>query len=170
VQLALTQPIRIDDVVIVEGEWGWIEQIKSTFVVVRIWDQRRLIVPLQYFIEKPFQNWTRRSADILGTVYLYVDYHIPVDEVREELRRIVKDCDKWDGRVCGLQVTNATEKSMELRALVSAANSSAAWDLRCLVREKLIAFLSARYPGCLPRFRVELDQDNHETEVGSEKR
>lgn len=156
VQLALTQPIRIDDVVIVEGEWGWIEQIKSTYVVVRIWDQRRLIVPLQYFIEHPFQNWTRQSADILGTVFLHVDYTLPVEAVRTELRRIVESTDLWDGRVCVLQVTDAKERTLELRALVSAADSPKAWELRCLVREKLVEFLQRRYPGSLPRTRAEL--------------
>jgi small-conductance mechanosensitive channel len=155
-QLALTEPIRLDDVVIVEGEWGRIEEINATYVVVRIWDLRRLVVPLSYFIEKPFQNWTRISADLLGTVFLYTDYTVPVEEVRQELRRILESSDKWDGKVCGLQVTNATEHTMELRALMSAADSSKAWDLRCYVREKLIHFLQQRYPGSLPRVRAEL--------------
>jgi len=165
VQLALTQPIRIDDVVIVEGEWGWIEQIKSTYVVVRIWDQRRLIVPLQYFIENPFQNWTRQSADILGTVFLHVDYTLPVEPVRSELRRIVESTDLWDGRVCVLQVTEARERTMELRALVSAADSPKAWELRCLVREKLVEFLQREYPGSLPRTRAELTGETANVEV-----
>jgi small-conductance mechanosensitive channel len=156
-QLALTQPIRIDDVVIVEGEWGRIEEITLTYVVVRIWDLRRLILPLSYFIERPFQNWTRREADILGTVFLYADYTIPVDALREELKRIAAQSPNWDGKVCGLQVTDATEQTIELRSLVSACDASKAWDLRCEVREKLIAFVQKNYPASLPKVRAELD-------------
>ncbi|MFG0330728.1 MAG: mechanosensitive ion channel family protein [Phycisphaerales bacterium] len=155
-QIALTQPINIDDVVIVEDEWGWIEQITTTYVVVRIWDQRRLIVPFSKFISEPFQNWTRRTADILGTVFIYADYTVPVQAVRDELQRLVKQSDKWDGRVCVLQVTDATERTVQLRALVSAANSPSAWDLRVWLREKLIEFLQREHPECLPRTRVEL--------------
>jgi len=156
IQVALTEPIRLDDVVIVENEWGWIEEIGTTYVVVRIWDLRRLIVPLSYFIEKPFQNWTRTTADILGTVFLYVDYTVPVEAVRQELQRIVEANDLWDRRVCNLQVTNASERTVELRALVSAATSPRAWDLRVHVREKLIEFLQRNHPECLPRMRAEL--------------
>ena len=158
IQLALTQPIRIDDVVIVEGEWGWIEEIRPTFVVVRIWDLRRLVVPLTYFIETPFQNWTRRSADILGTVFLYTDYTVPVERIRAELHRILEGSDLWDGKVWGLQVTDATDRAVELRALMGARNSGHAWDLRCYVREQLIGFLQREYPQALPRFRAELDE------------
>lgn len=156
IQIALTEPIRIDDVVIVEGEWGRIEEITAAYVVVRIWDLRRLIVPLSHFIQEPFQNWTRQSADILGTVFLYADYTVPVEEVRQELHRIVGQSGMWDGKVWGLQVTNATEHTMELRALMSAADSSTAWNLRCHVREKLIEFLQRNHPGALPRARAEL--------------
>jgi len=155
-QMAITQPIRIDDVVIVENEWGRIEEITLTYVVVRIWDLRRLIVPITYFLEKPFQNWTRISADILGTVFLYVDYTVPVEAVRTELRRIVENSPLWDGQVCVLQVTNATERTVELRALMSAADSSSAWGLRCEVREKLIEFIRQNYPDGLPKVRAEL--------------
>ena len=155
-QVALTQPIRIDDVVIVENEWGRIEEITLTYVVVRIWDKRRLVVPISYFIEKPFQNWTRVSADLLGTVYLYCDYTVPVQAVREELRRIVEGSEEWDREVCAVQVTEATERTMALRALVSAADASLLWTLRCSVREKLIDFIRREYPGSLPRFRAEL--------------
>jgi small-conductance mechanosensitive channel len=155
-QIALTEPIRIEDAVIVEGEWGWIEEIETTYVVVRIWDLRRLIVPLSYFIEKPFQNWTRRTADLLGSVFIYVDYSVPVEAVRDELQRILGSSGLWDGKVWNLQVTNASEHTVELRALMSAADSGKAWDLRCHVREKLIAFLQARYPECLPRVRAEI--------------
>lgn len=155
-QIALTQPIRLDDVVVIEGEWGRIEEITSTYVVVRIWDQRRLIVPLQQIIDSPFQNWTRSSADILGTVYIYTDYTVPVDEVREHLSAVVEGRDDWDGRVCQLVVTDAKEHTLELRALVSAADSGKAWDLRCHVREKLIEYLQREHPECLPRTRAEL--------------
>ncbi len=156
IQIALTEPIRLDDVVIVEGEWGRIEEIGTTYVVVRIWDQRRLVVPLNYFIENPFENWTRQSANILGTVYLYTDYSVPVDEIRDELRRILERSGKWDGDVCGLQVTDASAQVMELRALLSAPDSSVAWDLRCYVREELIRFVQQRYPESLPRTRADI--------------
>ena len=159
IQMALTEPIRLDDVVIVEGEWGWIEEIGTTYVVVRIWDLRRLVVPLSYFIEKPFQNWTRRSADILGTVFIYTDYTIPVDEIRTELHTALQSSPRWDGKVWGLQVTNATEQTLELRALMSARDSSTAWDLRCEIREKMIKFLQEKYPNSLPKVRAEFRQD-----------
>jgi small-conductance mechanosensitive channel len=158
-QLALTQPIRIDDVVIAENEWGRIEEITLTYVVVRIWDLRRLILPLSYFIEHPFQNWTRHQADILGTVFFYTDYATPIDALREELRRIVAQSPNWNGKVCGLQVTNASERSLELRALASAADASKAWDLRCEIREKLICFVQQNYPNSLPRLRAEMRAD-----------
>ena len=158
IQIAITQPIRLDDVVIVENEWGWIEEITLTYVVVRIWDLRRLVLPITYFIERPFQNWTRVSADILGTVFLYMDYTVPVRVIREELQKIVKGSDLWDGKVCGVQVTDATQQTVEVRALVSAADSSKAWDLRCLVREELLEFLQNKYPASLPKTRVELEK------------
>ncbi|MBN1597033.1 MAG: mechanosensitive ion channel [Bacteroidales bacterium] len=153
-QIAITQPIRLDDVVIVENEWGWIEEITLTYVVVRIWDKRRLIVPTTYFIEKPFQNWTRVSSDIMGTVFIYTDYSVPVDKLRKELTRILKSDKNWDGKVNVLQVTNSTEHTVEIRALMSAADSPAAWDLRVHVREKLIEFLQKNYPDSLPRTRL----------------
>lgn len=157
-QIAFTQPIRVDDVVIVENEWGRIEEITLTYVVVKIWDLRRLIVPITYFIEKPFQNWTRVTADILGTVYIYVDYTVSIDSVREELHRILKKSELWDGKVCVLQVTNTSERTVELRALMSAADASTAWSLRCEVREKLIDFIKTKYPQALPKLRAELYQ------------
>jgi small-conductance mechanosensitive channel len=157
-QIAFTQPIRIDDVVIVENEWGWIEEVTLTYVVVRIWDQRRLIVPITYFIEKPFQNWTRTTAELLGTVFLYVDYTVPLEAIRQELKHIAESTPLWDKRVCLLQVTSCTERTVEIRALVSAAGSGKAWDLRCLVREKLIEFIQNNYPAALPRMRAELDR------------
>lgn len=155
-QIAIAQPIRIDDVVIVEKEWGWIEEINLTYVVVRIWDKRRLILPATYFIEKPFQNWTRVSADILGTVFIYTDYTVPVDKLREELTRILEADPNWDGKVNVLQVTDSTERTMEIRALMSAADSPSAWDLRVHVREKLIDYLQKNYPESLPRSRIEM--------------
>jgi len=155
-QIAFTQPIRLDDVVIVENEWGRIEEITLTYVVVKIWDLRRLVVPITYFIENPFQNWTRQSSDILGTVYLYTDYTIPIDAVRAELSKIVSRTDLWDRKVCALQVTNTTEQTIELRALVSAADASKAWSLRCHTREKLIEFIRNNYPQSLPTVRAQL--------------
>ncbi len=154
-QVALTDPIRLDDVVIVEGEWGWIEEIGTTYVVVRIWDLRRLILPMSYFIERPFQNWTRKTANLLGTVFIYADYTVPVEEVRQELHRILESSPLWDQKVWGLQITNATEQTLELRALMSFTDSSKGWDLRCYVREKLIQFLQQRYPQSLPKTRAE---------------
>jgi small-conductance mechanosensitive channel len=156
IQIALTQPIRIEDSVVVEGEWGWIEEIGSTYVVVRIWDLRRLVLPLSYFIEHPFQNWTRNTSDLLATVLLWVDYSIPVEEVREELRRIASTTSNWKGDLCILQVTDSTEHAMQLRALLDARDASKAWDLRCYVREKLIDFVRQKYPDSLPRVRAEI--------------
>ncbi|MFT5954920.1 MAG: small-conductance mechanosensitive channel [Cyclobacteriaceae bacterium] len=155
-QIAISQPIRLDDVVIVENEWGRVEEITLTYVVIQIWDQRRLVVPSNYFIEKPFQNWTRQNAELLGTVFIYTDYMVPVDKLREALTSILEKSEYWDGKVNVLQVTNATEKAMEIRALMSAKDSPTAWDLRVLVREQLITFLQKNYPECLPKSRVEL--------------
>ena len=158
IQIAIAQPIRLDDVVIIEDEWGRIEEITLTFVVVRIWDLRSLVVPISYFLEKPFQNWTRTSAALMGTVNIYTDYTVPVKEVRNELTRILENNPKWDKKINVLQVTNATDKTVELRALMSAADSSTAWDLRCEVREKLLEFLQERFPECLPRIRIEMNK------------
>ncbi len=156
IQIALTQPIRLDDVVIVEGEWGRIEEVTFTYVVVRIWDLRRLIVPISYFIEKPFQNWTRISADLLGTVFLYVDYSVPLDAVRAEVDRLLEDNPHWDRKVKAVQVTDATEHTMQVRILASAADAGTTFNLRCELREKLISFIQRNYPESLPRFRAEL--------------
>lgn len=155
VQIAMTQPIRIDDAVVVEGEWGWIEEITSTYVVIKLWDWRRLIVPLSHFIEKPFQNWTREGSAVIGSVLIHADYTVPVARVREKLDEVVNASKLWDRGVVNLQVTDASDRTVELRALVSARNSSIAWDLRCEVREKLIAFLQEEYPQALPRQRQE---------------
>jgi small-conductance mechanosensitive channel len=155
-QIALAQPIRLDDVVIIEGEWGRIEGIGAAHVVVRIWDQRRLVVPLQWFIDHPFQNWTLTSSEIIGTVYLWTDYRLPVEPVAAELRRLCDESEAFDRRVCVLQVTDASERAMQLRALVSSTDSGRNWDLRCHVRAGLIAFIQQRYPECLPQTRVDI--------------
>ncbi|HET8553492.1 MAG TPA: mechanosensitive ion channel family protein [Rhodanobacteraceae bacterium] len=156
IQIALTQPIRLEDSVIVENEWGWIEEITTTYVVVRIWDLRRLILPLSYFIEHPFQNWTRKTTNLLGTAFIYADYTVPVQAVRDELERILKEDELWDGFAWSLDVTNLTERVVEMRAMVSAANSDKTVNLRRHVREKLVAFLQQNYPDCLPRTRLDI--------------
>jgi small-conductance mechanosensitive channel len=153
-QIALTQPIRIDDVVIVEGEWGRIEEITLTYVVVNIWDERRLIVPITYFLEKPFQNWTRTSVELLCTVELFVDYELPVESLRQELTRLLQASKLWDQRVNVLQVTDVREHAVQIRALMSARDAGTAWDLRCEVREGLLKFLQQNHPASLPRVRL----------------
>ena len=157
IQIAITQPISIDDVVVVENEWGRIEEITLTYVVVQLWDQRRLIVPITWFIDRPFQNWSRTSAELLGTVFFYTDYTVNPETLRHELERVVASTPLWDGRVAKLHITNITDKSVEIRALVSAANSSNVWELRCLVREQLIEFIKSNYPGWLPKLTMEMD-------------
>ncbi|XGB21898.1 mechanosensitive ion channel family protein [Streptomyces sp. II-2-2-2] len=158
-QIALTQPIRLDDVVIVEGEWGRVEEINSSYVVVRIWGARRMVVPLTWFIEHPFQNWTRRSADLLGTAFLWLDYTAPIPAIRAELERICKGEALWDGQVCVTQVTETSEHTLQVRLLVSARNSGDAFDLRCIVRERMLDFLAREHPQALPRTRAELNQE-----------
>jgi small-conductance mechanosensitive channel len=150
VQVAFTQPIRLGDAVIVENEFGHIEQITTTYVVVRCWDRRRLIVPLTYFIDKTFQNWTRQGSELIGSVLIYTGYNLPVDELRTELAAYVKLNPRWDGEVVALQVVESTENNMQLRILVSAKNAAELWDLRCEVREHLIHFLQTTYPQSLP--------------------
>jgi small-conductance mechanosensitive channel len=152
-QIALTEPLRIDDVVVVQGEWGRVEEINSAYVVIKIWDLRRLIVPLNYFIENSFQNWTRESSDILGTAFLYVDYSVPVEDLRKQLEAIVHPSPLWNKQVCGLQVTNLTDRSMELRCLMSSRNASENFDLRCLVREKMTAWIQQNHPAAFPTAR-----------------
>ena len=156
VQLAMTQPIRIDDAVVVENEWGTIEEITSTYVVVRLWDWRRMIVPLSYFIEKPFQNWTRENSALVGSAMIYVDYRAPVGVIRDKLAEIVKNSKNWDGGAVNLQVTDAKESTIELRCLMSARRAGQAFDLRCEVREKLVDFLQKHHPEALPRQRSEV--------------
>ncbi|MEI6846926.1 MAG: mechanosensitive ion channel domain-containing protein [Chlorobiaceae bacterium] len=158
IQIAITQPISIDDHVVVENESGRIEEITLTYVVVQLWDQRRLIVPISWFIDRPFQNWTRTSSELLGTVFLYLDYFILPEALRQELERIVALTPLWDRRVVKLDVTNTTDKAVEMRALVSAANSSDLWELRCLVRERLLDFLRINFPDALPKVRMDEDK------------
>jgi small-conductance mechanosensitive channel len=159
IQIALTQPIRIDDVVIVEGEWGRIEEITLTYVVVCIWDWRRLVLPISYFIEKPFQNWTRISAEIIGSVFLYLDYNVPMAPLRAELERILEKSPLWDRKVAALQVTDTKQHTVEVRIIISSRDASQSWDLRCDVREKLISYLQKNYPESLPRIRTAFTSD-----------
>ena len=156
-QLAITQPIRLDDVVIVENEWGRIEEITLTYVVVKIWDERRLIVPLSYFIEKPFQNWTRASAELLGSVFLWTDFSVSLPELRLAVHKIVANAPDWDKRFWNLQVTDTTDRAMQIRVLATAADASKAWDLRCHIREQLLTYLGATHPSTLPRVRLSFE-------------
>jgi small-conductance mechanosensitive channel len=155
-QIAFTQPIRIDDVLIVQGEWGRVEEITGAFVVVRIWDERRLIVPLQWFIENPFENWTHTSSTILGTVFLWLDFSVPLDKVRTEFERVCHANALWDQRVCVMHVVDTTDRAMQIRLLVSAIDSGTAFELRCQIREAMLSFVAARYPEGLPRVRAEM--------------
>jgi small-conductance mechanosensitive channel len=159
IQIAITQPIRIEDAIIVEGEWGWVEEITATYVVVRLWDWRRLVLPLTYFIQKPFQNWTRDGASLIGSVFLYLDHTAPIDAMRRKLNEIAEASPLWDKRVVTLQVTDAKEAVIEVRILVSARNAPQAWDLRCEVREKMIAWLREAHRDALPRRRAEVVRD-----------
>lgn len=160
IQIAFTQPIKIDDAVLVEGEWGWIEEINLTYVVVRVWDWRRLILPITYFVEKPFQNWTRNKGEIIGAVLLHLDYRTPIPILREQLTKILKEEPLWDGNVNSLQVVDTKEHFILVRALMSAKNSPMAWDLRCSVREKLIDFLQKHHPESLPTQRLDIMSAN----------
>ncbi|MTK64139.1 MAG: mechanosensitive ion channel [Methanobacterium sp.] len=159
IQIAITQPIRIEDSVIINNEWGWVEDITGTYVVIRTWDWRRLIVPLAWFLEQPFQNWTRESTDLLGTVLLYVDYQTPIADVRQAVERIVRQSSLWDGKVVNLQVVDATQEAIQIRILASSSDAGKAWDLRCEIREKLITVLQAQYPRSLPRQRMHFVAD-----------
>ncbi|SMG33506.1 Small-conductance mechanosensitive channel [Marivirga sericea] len=159
-QIAFTQPIKIGDAVLVENEWGWIEEINLTYVVVRIWDQRRLVLPITYFTEQTFQNWTRNSADIIGSVFLYTDYTVPIEELRKEFESILGSTDLWNKNSQVLQITDCTEKAMQIRLLMSAKDSPTAWDLRCLVREKMLVFIQEKYPNALPKTRLEMNQSS----------
>ncbi len=155
IQIAITQPIRLDDVVVLEGEWGRIEEITLTYVVVKIWDERRLVLPVSYFLEQPFQNWTRTSAYIMGTVFLFVDYGFPVEELRNELPNMLKGNPNWDGQVANIQVTDTNQHYMELRVLVSSSDSSKNWDLRVDVREKALRYIQTNYPDTFVKIRYQ---------------
>jgi small-conductance mechanosensitive channel len=155
VQLALTQPLRLEDAVVINNEWGWVEEINSTYIVVRLWDWRRQIVPLSYLFQNPFTNWTRASSSIIGTVLIYADYTLPMDAVRARATAIVQASPLWDGKVVNVQVSDAREQVMEVRVLASAVDSPRAWDLRCEIREKLIAYIRDNFPEALPRIRRE---------------
>ena len=155
IQIAITQPVRLDDVVVIEGEWGRIEEITLTYVVVKIWDERRLVLPITYLMEKPFQNWTKTNSNILGTIFLYLDYAVPVDALREHLNTIVENHPKWDERVAIIQVTGTNERYMELRILLSSTDSPSNWDLRVDVREKMIAFINEKYPESFVKLRLQ---------------
>jgi len=159
IQLAVTQPIRIDDALIVEGEWGNVEDITSTYVVLRLWDWRRLILPLSYFIEKPFQNWTREDSALIGTVMIHLDYRAPVDVIRRKIDEIARASPLWDRRVMAVQVTDFRQNTMEVRILVSARTAPRVFDLRCEVREKLIDFLQREHPEALPVIRSTAAED-----------
>lgn len=152
-QLALAQPLRIDDVLIVNGQFGRVEDITGTYVVLKLWDERRMIVPLTWFIENPFENWTRTGSQIMGTVFLYVDYATPIEPIRAEAKRLVETMPEWDGRVFAVQVTDATDKAIQVRVLVSSVNSGKNFDLRCKLREGLVTFLAREYPESLPIVR-----------------
>ena len=157
-QIALAQPFRIDDVLISQGEWGRVEEITGTYVVLKIWDERRMVIPLQWFIENPFQNWTRNSAQIIGTVFIWVDYRMPLAPLREAARLACESAPEWDRRLCLLQVVEAGERSMQLRVLVTSSNSSLNWDLRCKVREALVDCMQRDWPEHLPLMRAEVGE------------
>lgn len=156
IQLAVTQPIRIGDALIVQGQYGNVEEITSTYVVVRTWDLRRLIIPLNHFIEQPFENWTRVNSALIGIVLLYVDYSVPVSALREKAEAIVRNAPQWDGDVFSLQVTNLSEKTMEIRILAS-AHADDVFGFRCDIREQIMSYLVENFPGALPRFRAQTD-------------
>lgn len=155
VQLAFTDAIRVDDVVVVNKEWGRIEEITLTYVVVHIWDDRRLILPSTYFTTTPFENWTRRRSEVMGTVEFDLDWRAPVEAMRAELKTLLAGTDLWDERVGVLQVTDATSGFVRVRILVSAADSASLFDLRCLIREELVRFLQQEHPQALPHLRWE---------------
>lgn len=161
-QIALTQPLRIDDVVHVQGEWCWVEEVTATYVVLRVWDLRRLVVPLQWFIENPFQNWSRNSAELMGSAMIWVDYGIPVDPLREEFARLLEASTDWDREISSVQVVEAGEKAIKIRFLMSARNSTKLWDLRCYVREQMIVFIQQKFPEYLPRFRAHIVDNQFE--------
>lgn len=159
-QIALTQPFRIDDVLFVEGEWCWVEEVTATYVVLRVWDLRRLVVPLQWFIENPFQNWSRNSTELLGSALIWVDYGIPIEPLREEFARLLKATPYWNGATGTVQIVDSGEKAIQIRFLMSAKNSNTLWDLRCYMREGMIVFIQQHFPEYLPRFRAQMVEDD----------
>ncbi len=159
-QIALTQPFRIDDVLRVQDEWCWVEEVTATYVVLRVWDLRRLVIPLQWFIENPFQNWTRNSADLIGSALIWVDYGVPVEPLREEFARLLRASSGWDGVTETVQVVDGSDKAMQIRFLMSAGDSSTLWNLRCDMREGMIWFIQKNYPEYLPRHRAQMVEAN----------
>jgi small-conductance mechanosensitive channel len=155
-QIAISQPIRLDDVVVVNDYWGRIEEIHLTYVVIKVWDLKRVIVPVSYLTQNPFENWTRSPSNLLGYVYIEVDYTMPVEALREHLGEVVRASPDWDGQVWNLQVTNLGHETVQLRALMSSSDSTTSWNLQCAVREKALAFLQDSYPSALPRVRTEV--------------
>jgi small-conductance mechanosensitive channel len=153
-QLAITEPVRLNDEIIIEGKYGVVEEITLTYVVVRTWDERSLVVPITSFLEKPFQNWTRHSSDLIGVVFMYVDFLAPLAELRAETERIVHASERWDRRVFAFQITDFKPDCVEVRILASAINASVTFDLRCEIREQLLSFLQARYPATFRRLRT----------------
>lgn len=168
-QIALTQPFRIDDVLHVQGEWCWVEEVTATYVVLRVWDLRRLIVPLQWFIENPFQNWARNTADMLGTVFLWVDYTMPIEPLRQEFNRLLQGAQQWDGKVATVQVTDSSDQALQVRFLMSAPDSTQNWDLKCAIREGLVTFIQKNYPSQLPRLRARLVDTPAGQDTGDDK-
>ncbi|MGM0521905.1 MAG: mechanosensitive ion channel family protein [Pseudomonadota bacterium] len=169
IQIALTQPFRIDDVLYVQDEWCWVEEVTATYVVLRVWDQRRFIVPLQWFIENPFQNWSRNTTDLQGTVFIWVDYTMPIEPLRQEFSRLLDTMKQWDGKVATVQVTDSNDQALEVRFLMSARNSSQNWDLRCAIREGMVTFIQQHYPSQLPRLRARLMDTSPEFEGSTEQ-
>jgi small-conductance mechanosensitive channel len=159
VQIALTQPIRIDDAVCIQNEYGRVEEINATYVVVRLWDERRLVVPLKFFLDQPFQNWTRQTAERVGAVLLLIDYRLPIAPLRARFEAIVRASPLWDKRVVKLQVTEARENVVEVRGLLSAATPDALFDLRCEVREAMLDYLRSEFPEALHRLGVEFSPE-----------
>ncbi|RPF72863.1 mechanosensitive ion channel family protein [Aurantiacibacter spongiae] len=154
VQMALTEPINIDDAVVIEGEWGWIEDIRTTYVVVKIWDERRLVVPTAHFLDSAFQNWTKKTANLLGTALLYLDPATRIGPIREEFERQIAGNRRWDGRVKVVQVTETMRDAIEVRLLMSATDSPTLFDLRCDIREGMLEWLADNQPEAFAATRV----------------
>jgi small-conductance mechanosensitive channel len=155
IQIAISQPIRIDDVVIVEGQYGIVGEINLTYVIIKCWDGRRLTLPISYFLEKPFENWTRDSPEIIAKVKVYMDYSLPVNDIREKFLQWVQESPLWDGRACNFMVTSVSDKTMELRGIMSARDSGDAFVMECQMREKIITYVRENYPESLPKSRLE---------------